>query len=176
MAVKHNNLFLFLALACFVGIILIFIFDGYIGVYDKLVMDNGQFKQTTEGDQWAQQEKYGGMVSVGVDRNSQVDFTYTVENHRFSEYSDSVDVSLWYNKVKTADLLSSQISIPAFDKQELKWTVKVADIIPASATAGQNYNYNVKINWGNIERVVNVNINTYISADGIKVIPAPVPQ
>ena len=51
MTVKHKNIFLFLALACFVGIILIFVFDGYIGVYDRLVMDNHLYLQTVEYDQ-----------------------------------------------------------------------------------------------------------------------------
>jgi hypothetical protein len=173
MAVKHNSLYLYLALACFVGIILIFIFDGYIGVYDRLVMDNGQYKQTVESDQWAQREKYGNSVSVGTERGGQVDFTYTVENHRFSEYADSVDVSLWYNKVKTAGLLSTQISIPAFDKKELQWTINTTELVSANFTTGQNYLFNVKIKRKDIEREINVNINVY--PDGLKVIPVPAP-
>jgi len=172
--VKRNNVFLFLALACFVGIILIFIFDGYIGVYDSLVMDNGQYKQTVAADQWAQQAKYGGIVSVGVDQNSQVDFTYTIENHRFSAYTGSLDVSLWYNKVKKADLLSKQLSIPAFDKEELNWAINPMQVVSANFTTGQNYIYNIKIRRGNIERDINVNI--YFSSNGIKIIPPPVSQ
>ena len=173
MAVKHNNLYLFLALACFVGIILIFVFDGYIGVYDKLVMDNGQFKQTVEGDQWAREEKYGGTVSISVDRNSQVDFTYTIENHCFSVYTDSLEVTLWYNKIKTKDLISQEFSISPFDKQEFKWTVIPSEILPAGATAGQNYVFDVKIKRNGIERDVNVGI--FIAPDGVKITPIPAP-
>jgi hypothetical protein len=174
MTTKYSSVFLYLALACFLGIILIFIFDGYIGVYDSLVMDNGQYKETVEGDQWAQQEKYRSTVSMGVDRNSQVDFTYTIENHRFSAYSDSVDVSLWYNKSKTADLLSRQLSIPAFDKQELKWTINAAELVPANYTTEQNFIFNIKIKRGDIEREINVNVHG--SSTIIKTIPAPVPE
>jgi hypothetical protein len=174
MAAKNNSLFLFLALACFVGIILIFIFDGYIGVYDRLVMDNLQYKQTVEGDQWAQQEKFGGVVGTSIDRSGQVDFTYTIENHRFSPFTDSVKISLWSNKVETANLLSEQVSIPAFDKKEFKWTVSAVDILPANYSTGQSYFVSLKIKRNTIERQVNVNV--YTSPDTIKMIPAPVSQ
>jgi hypothetical protein len=174
MTVKHNSIYLFLALACFVGVILIFIFDGYIGVYDSLVIDNGQYKQTVAADQWAQREQYGNMVSTSVDRNSQVDFTYTVENHRFSDYTDSVDVSLWYNKVKTADLLSTQLSIPSFNTKVMAWSINATQVISANASTGQSYIYNVKIKRGDIERDINVNI--YVTSEGIIIVPAPVSQ
>jgi hypothetical protein len=175
MTVKHNSLYLFLALACFAGIILIFIFDGYIGVYDNLVMDNGQYKQTVEYDQWAREEKFGGYVGIGVDQGGQIDFTYTVENHRFSAYTDRVVISLWSNKVKTADILSEDISVPAFGKKALSWTIKAGDILPAGYAAGQSYFVTVNIKSNNIERNINVNTNTY-PATGGKVIPVPAPQ
>ena len=173
MKAKRNSLYLFLALACFVGIILIFIFDGYIGVYDRLVMDAGGYKQTIESDDWAQQERYGGMVSVGIDANGGIDFTYTVENHRFSAYSGAVDVSLWYNKVKTADLLARQLSVPAFNQSELTWTINAADLVSANLTTGQSYIFLVRITRGDIERDISVNI--YASPAGIKTIPIPAP-
>jgi hypothetical protein len=156
-----------------VGIILIFIFDGYIGVYDRLVMDNAQFKQTVESDQWAQQEKFGGIVSIGVDQNSQVDFTYTIENHRFSQYTDGLEISLWHNKTKTADLLSRQLSIPAFDKEVLTWSINATQIVPAGYPAEQSYNVNLRIKRGNIDREVLINI--YSSSTVIKTIPPPLP-
>jgi hypothetical protein len=170
MAAKHNNLFLFLALACFAGIILIFVFDGYIGLYDKLVIDNGQSKQNVEWDEWARQEKYGGSVGTSLEPGGQAEFTYTIENHRFSEYSDVIEATLWNNRVKVADLLSEKVSVPSFDKTEVKWTVRTADILPANSPVNQNYFYIVKIKRGILEREVNINI--YIS-NIIKEIPSP---
>ena len=73
MAVKHKNLYLFLTLACFLGIVLIFVFDGYMGVYDSLVMNNGQFPQTITSDQWDQQEKFGYLAQGVVDRVRRID-------------------------------------------------------------------------------------------------------
>ena len=82
MAVKHKTLYLYLALACFLGIILIFIFDGYMGVYDSLTITSGERPQKIEADQWARQEKYGS--SASVERGGKVNFTYEVDNRTFS--------------------------------------------------------------------------------------------
>jgi hypothetical protein len=171
MALKRNHLYLFLALACFVSIIAIFIFDGYIGVYDKLVIDNGQYKQTIEADQWIQQTKFGNVVGTSLEQNNQVDFIYTIENHRFSEYTDTIEVSVWSNKVKTADLLSEKVLVPSFDKQEFKWTVTAADILPPNYSVNQSYFVNIKIKMSDIERDINVNI--YVNTNTIKIPPVP---
>lgn len=157
MAVKHKNLYLYLALVCFVGIILIFIFDGYMGVYDSLVMDNGQVPQKVEADQWSQ-ERYGYLASTGVERGGRVNFTYKVENHRFTEYSETVAVSLWYNQEKVADFLTESISADAFGSSELNWSLDTGELVPADFPAEQSYNVNVVILRGDIERRVMVNI------------------
>ena len=157
MAAKHKNLFLYLTLACFLGIILIFVFDGYMGVYDTLVMDNGQFPQRIEADQWSQ-ERYGYLASVGVERGNQVDFTYTVENHRFSQYTADVEVSFLHNKELIADIITAQLSAASFGEGELKWALDSANLVPADYPAEQSYNVNVVIKRGEIEREIIVNI------------------
>ena len=58
MAVKHRNLYLYLTLACFLGIILIFIFDGYMGVYDSLTVTTGEQEDQIKADQWPRQGRY----------------------------------------------------------------------------------------------------------------------
>ncbi len=158
MAVKHKTLYLFLALACFLGIILVFVFDGYIGVYDSLVMDTGQFPQKIEADQW-QTERFGYLVSMGVERGGRIDFTYTVENHRFSAYEADVDVSLWFGEEKLSDLTSGQISAGAFNNGELKWTLETAGLVPDGYPEDQSYNVDLIINRSGIERRIYVNIS-----------------
>ncbi|MFH1646745.1 MAG: hypothetical protein ABID71_03500 [Chloroflexota bacterium] len=170
MAVKHKSLYLFLALACFVGIIVIFIFDGYIGVYDTLVMDNGQYPQKVEADQWSP-EKYGYLANTGVERGGRVDFTYTVENHRFSEYSEAVSVTLWHNQDKLADLLTATVAAGPFDKDEVKWSLEAESLVPTEYPSDINYNVNVVITRGNIERKVLLNI--YPSPFVPKLVPVP---
>lgn len=173
MSVKHKYLYLFLALACFVGIILIFVFDGYMGVYDHLSIDNGQYVQTVESDQWRQTDRFSGIYSTGIGRGGRVDFTYTIENHRFSAYNEDVVVSLWYNKEKTTDILSTKVTIPSFDKEVLAWTLTVDSIVPPDYPTEQNYIVNVKINRGNIEREINLVINATPTI--IKSVPIPAP-
>jgi hypothetical protein len=158
MAVKRRNLYLYLALVCFIGIILIFIFDGYMGVYDKLVMDDGQYPQTVEADQWAQPERYGYLASMSVERGGKIDFTYTVENNRFSEYTAAVDVSLLYNQEKLADLASGTLSAGSFDSDEIKWTLDTAALVPADYPAEQSYFVDVIIKRGEMERRIQVSI------------------
>jgi hypothetical protein len=162
MAVKHKNLYLYLTLACFMGIILIFIFDGYMGLYDTLIMDNGQYQQKVEADQWSQPERYGYLASAGVERGGIIDFTYTVENHRFSEYTADVSITLWHNKAKIGDIgfiPDKPTIIPAFDKAELKWSLDTSNIFPEDYPAEQGYNLNMVIRRGEIERKINININ-----------------
>jgi hypothetical protein len=162
---------LFLTLACFLGIIAIFIFDGYIGVYDKLLIDNGQFKQTVEADQWAQNEKFGGITSTGVDRTGRADFTYTVENHRFSEYSADIEITLWYNREKTATLFTGKVTAPPFDTSVTEFFID-AGVIPAGFSPELSYNVNLIIKNGDFER--NVLINFFPSSN-LKNIPIPAP-
>ena len=172
MTVKHKSLYLFLTLACFVGIILIFIFDGYMGVYDSLVMDSGPYSRATVNtDQWAEEF---GFIGTGAERGSRVDFTYTVENHRFSRYSTTVEASAWYGAAKLKDLTNQALTVGPFGKGEVKWSLDTAELIPADYPAGQSYNLDVVIVNGDIERRVQVFINP--SPAGIKVVPAPARQ
>ena len=172
---KYNKIYLFLALACFLGIVLIFIFDGYMGVYDSVVMDNGQFPQTITADQWQQQEKFGYYPSVSVDRNGAANITYTVENHRFSSYTAEVTVSIYSGVDKIADLATGQVSAGAFNKGEFTWVLKPADFIPASLPSDQSYNMNMVIKRGDVERRIMVYVNPGPPISKVPVITIPPP-
>src|SRR4030067_86051 len=104
MAVKRNNIFLYLALACFLGIILVFIFDGYMGVYDSLTINAGEFPQKIEADQWTQQDRYGYLPSSNIARSSRLPLTYDVDNRQFSSYTAQVEASVWHSQEKVIDL------------------------------------------------------------------------
>jgi hypothetical protein len=155
---RHKTIYLLLAIACFLGIVLIFIFDGYMGVYDSLVMDNGQFQQNIGADQWQQQERFGYNPSVSVDRGSNVNFTYTVENHRFSSYAADVSVSLYFGTDKIADLAEGRVTAAAFSNGRFTWTLDSNDFIPAGNPPEQSYNMVMVIDRENVERKVTVYI------------------
>ena len=59
-----KNLYLYLALACFLGIVLIFLFDGYLGVYDSLQADNGTYAQQVAAEQWQEQDRFEGTFAT----------------------------------------------------------------------------------------------------------------
>jgi len=158
MAVKHKNLYLYLALACFLGIILIFIFDGYMGVYDNLTMTSGEFPQTIESDRWPEDEKYPYYSSVGVHPGGSVTFTYEVENRAFSHYSADVEVTVSYEQEQIAVLLSQPLTVSSFDKGQLEWELDTEEILPEDISYEQSYQYIVLIKRGEIERRVIVQI------------------
>jgi hypothetical protein len=166
---KYNSVYLFLALACFLGIVIIFVVDGYLGIYDTLVINNGQYTQTIASDQWGQPKRYGETFTIGIPSNGSAGFTYTIENHRFSTYDSNLEVTLWYNEEKEINIYETPVSISAFSKKDFQWKLSTADILPSN-----------RYSTGTIKIIINgtderqVKLNIYSATDGIKTIP-PVP-
>ena len=98
MATKRSNLFLYLALACFIGIIAIFVVDGYMGVYDTLNITAGEREEKIESEFWRE----GHPWSVWANQNDKVFFRYEVDNRQFSQYSANLDVSVWRMQEKAS--------------------------------------------------------------------------
>ncbi|MFC2016840.1 hypothetical protein ACFLUD_00320 [Chloroflexota bacterium] len=170
MAAKRRNLFLYLTLACFFGLIAIFIVDGYLGIYDTLEITAGEQPQTIEPDEWLRQEKFG-VRGVSVNREEKAFFRYEVDNRRFSSYTVDVEVSVWHSQEKVRDLLAQQMQITAFDKRQLEWTMDTAELLPSTPAPEQRYEYTVIIKRGEIERRIIVYIND--AAYLPKEVPAP---
>ena len=162
MATKRRNLFLYLTLACFFGLIAIFIVDGYMGIYDILSITAGEHEQKIEADHWLRQDRFWSTVT---NRGDKVFFSYEVDNRQFSSYTADIEVSVWHSQEKVRDLLSQQIIISAFDKGQLEWVVDTAEFLPADIPPEQGYQYTVIIKRGKVERNIIVNIN-----------PSPYPQ
>jgi hypothetical protein len=94
MATKRRNLFLYLTLACFIGLIAIFIVDGYMGIYDTIYVTTGEREQKIEPDFWLRQE---WAWSTGVNWDEKVFFGYEVDNRQFSAYSADIEASVWHS-------------------------------------------------------------------------------
>jgi len=172
MATKRRNLFLYLTLACFFGLIAIFIVDGYMGIYDTIYITAGEREQTIEPDFWLRQDR---IWSTGTSWGEKVFFRYEVDNRQFSTYSADIEVSVWHSQEKVRDLLSQQILISAFDKGQLEWVLDTEEILPESIPLEQRYDYTVIIKRGEIERKIIVNVNpiTYPPEYPAKVVPVP---
>jgi hypothetical protein len=169
MATKHKNLYLYLALTCFIGIILIFIFDGYMGIYDTLIVKVGEYPdQKIEADQWTQ--PYADF-STAVKWGGKAFFYYEVDNRFFSSYEAHVEVSVWHSLEKVSDILTQTVSLSSFGKNQIEWVVDTAGLIPANVTPEQGYEFTLLIKRGEIERrfIIFVRASEYT----IKPIPAP---
>ena len=167
----RRNLFLYLTLACFFGLIAIFIVDGYMGIYDSLEITAGEQPQTIEADEWLRQEKFGAR-GVEVNRDEKAFFRYEVDNRQFSSYAADVEVSVWHGQEKVRDLISQPITIAAFDKEQVEWVLDTAEFVPADIPPEQGYEFTVVIKRGEIER----KIILYINPLPYPVKPVPVPR
>jgi len=159
-----------LALACFLGLIAIFVVDGYLGIYDTVYITAGERKEKIEPDEWLRQEEFEER-GVSVNRDDRVSFTYEVDNRRFSSYTADIEASVWHSQEKVRDLISRPISIAAFDKGELEWVVDNTELLPTDILPEQSYQYTVIIKRGEIERKIIVSINPLIYSP--KSAPAP---
>jgi len=149
MATKKRNLFLYLAIACFVGIIAIFVFDGYVGIYDTVYVTAGEYEQEIGPDFWqGQPSRYPYPYNIGARWGDPVHFRYEIDNRRFSTYATTVEASVWQSNEKVIDLLSQDVSLSNFDKATMSWTLTAEELEKAGLEIGE---YTVKIRRGEEE-------------------------
>lgn len=159
MKVKLRSRFLYLAIACFVGLVTIFVVDGYMGVYDTVYVTVREYTQKIEADYWLQQRPEYAPIPVsgegdefaycciGASVGDNVPFRYVIENHQFSNYSTFVQSSVWRENEKVLDLFSGNISASPFGKATVEWRLSSDDLGITAPTQ-----YTVRINHGDIER------------------------
>jgi hypothetical protein len=146
---KSRNLYFFLAVACFISIILIFLFDGYMGLYETLTMTSGEQTQTIAPEQWINFEKNDFPAQLYVNTAGTVSFSYQVDNRRFSGYKADIDISLWQNQQKIRDVLSQSIDVQAFKQETVTWEIDIQAGLPSNPVDGA---YTLEIKQGDIKR------------------------
>lgn len=145
----RRNSFLFLAIACFLGIIAIFIIDGYMGIYDYVYVSVGESEQEISPEYWQSQPwDYPYPYHVGVEWGGSVHFRYKIDNRRFSTYSATVEASVWKSNEKIIDLFGQGISVPAFDTTTMEWTLPAQELEKAGLGIGE---YTIRIKRGDME-------------------------
>jgi hypothetical protein len=166
---KNKTLYLILAIACFIGIILIFFFDGYVGLYDTLTMNSGEQSQSINFDQMINNQRDSYIPQFYPNTAGTVSLSYEIDNRHFSAYQSDIDVSVWHNQVKVADVFTGTIDVGAFKKDTVQWSIDTQQYISQNATDGINYTLEIK--RGDILRKVIF----YLPIPNIKtLIPAPV--
>ena len=157
MAIRGRNLYLYLALACFVGIIAIFIADGYLGIYDTVYITSGEHEQKIEPDYWqrpwAKEHGYD-YYGVGSEWGEPVYFRYQIDNRTFSTYSTNIEASVWKSGQKIIDLLDKDVSVASFEQVTVNWTLQTDELGLGSFETGEKYSVSVKVNHGDVERKI----------------------
>jgi len=174
----RRNLFLYLTLACFFGLIAIFVVDGYLGVYDTIYVTAGEREEKIEADFWLRQSltksaEVKNTYSVSANWEEKIFFRYEVDNRQFSGYTADIEVAVWHSQEKIYDLVSQHIQIGAFDKEQLEWVLDTVELLPSDVPPEQNYEFTVIIKRGQVERNIIVYINPRTYPSGAKVVPVP---
>jgi len=150
---SKRNLYLYLAIACFIGIIAIFIVDGYLGIYDSIYITTGEQEMTVEPEYWS--SRYPGAREAyyytGASWGEKVVFRYEVDNRRFSSYPTFIRASLWKENERVLDLFSQEKMIKPFDKVVVEWTLDSEELQSHGFDVGE---YTVKIEREEVERRV----------------------
>jgi hypothetical protein len=172
----RKKLFLYLTLACFFGLIAIFIVDGYLGIYDTIYVTAGEREEEIEADFWLRQNlmEPAGVKNayyVSVNWEEKVFFRYEVDNRQFSSYTADIEVAVWHSQEKIYDLVSQQRQIGAFAKYQLEWVLDTTQFLPGDASAEQSYQFTVTIKRGQIERNIIMYINPAAYSSGTKAGP-----
>ncbi len=178
MATGRKNLYLYLTLACFFGLIAIFIVDGYLGIYDTIYVTAGEREEKIEADFWLRQSliKPAGVKNayyISANWEEKIFFRYEVDNRQFSSFTADIEVAVWHSQEKVYDLVSQHMQIGAFDKEQLEWVVDTAEFLPSAVPPEQSYEFTVIIKRGQVERNVIVYINPSAYSSEAKVVPVP---
>jgi len=146
-----RNLYLFLAIACLLGIVAIFVVDGYLGIYDTIYITTGEQEMTIEPEYWS--GRYPGAREasyyMGANWGEKVFFRCEVDNRRCSSYPTFIQASLWKENEKIIDLFSEDKLIGPFDKATVEWTLDSEELESHGFDIGE---YTVKIGREGIER------------------------
>lgn len=169
MAVKRRRLFLYLAIACFAGLMTVFIVDGYLGIYDTIFVTAREYTQKIEADYWLRQgpeyypypqpprpegEDETAYCCIGANEGDTIFFRYQIANHQSSTYSTDIQASVWRENEKIVDLFSGDVSIGPFDNETVAWKLSSDDVKTDGIGAGMSRRFTVKINRGDIERKI----------------------
>lgn len=145
---QPKNLYLGLTIAFFLALIAIFVFDGYMGLYDTVTVTAQERENTIEPDQWLR-EDYS--YYTWVEEGETLYFHYELENRRFSRYETEVEAAVWFGESKQEVLLAESVSLDAFDKEEFSWSVDPAALRPTETSADYDFEFSVIITRDEVE-------------------------
>jgi len=159
---QRKNLYLGLAIAFFLAIIAIFVFDGYMGVYDTVRITTQEREDVIEPDYWLRNDGQYSSHYTWAEEGQDINFSYELDNRRFSTYSADVEVAVWFGETKHSDLISQTVAIGAFDKEESTWMIDTGLLRPADTPENQDYEFSVIIKRDGVERRIRVHVESLL--------------
>jgi hypothetical protein len=154
MSPQRRNIYLYLTIAFFLAIIAIFVFDGYMGLYDTVTVTTQERENVIEPEYWQRDS----VDYIWTDEGQDIYFDYELDNRCLSTYSADVEVSVWFGETKQEVLVSRAISVGAFDKEELSWTIDTEALHPADIPTNQDYEFSVIIERDGVELRIVVHV------------------
>jgi hypothetical protein len=156
-----KNLGLYIGLICIFGIMAVFFFDAYIGVYDTLYV-------TEEG--WEREIAFDRPYPeyIGADYGETIYFSYEITNHGFKGYDTYIEASVWRGKEKNMTLFSANKSIKPFENITIEWVLE-------SEKLESNTDYILKIKTVDFERIVHMRF-PQITIATPEIIPLPLTE
>jgi hypothetical protein len=165
---KPKRLFLYLAIACFAGLVAIFIVDGYMGIYDTIHITVGEREEEIKASYWERSDVSWWLTASASEK---ISFSYRIDNNQLSEYSTHIEVSVWQENEKVIDLFSQDVSIARLDEATVEWILVKDDLGDTDLETSERTQYTIRINRGDVERRIKVD---YYSPE-VPLFPKPVP-
>lgn len=146
---KRRNIYLGLTLAFFLGLIAIFVFDGYMGIYDNISVTTQEREHTIAPERWLDDDYE---YYTWLEGEQDITLDYELENRRLSDYTVNIEAAVWSGGEKLSTLLSETVTVGSFDSRQWQWTVDAAALRPADIPEEQEFDFSVIIERDGVER------------------------
>jgi hypothetical protein len=143
-----RNIYLGLTLAFFLALIAVFVFDGYMGIYDTVTVITQEREETIEPEYWLRD---GYSNYIWTDEGQDISFHYELENRCLSDYTADVEVAIWFGESKQSVVLTDTVAIGGFDSHEWDWVIDTATLRPADIPEPYDYEFSVIITRDGVE-------------------------
>jgi len=157
MGKTHRNLYLFLALACLLGIVLVFVFDGYMGVRDSVWVTGVDGERSVGDDLGRGGEHQYYSLEVEVPADGEINIRYELENRCFRGYTEDVRAIIRHENMTVAELTSGVVSLSPLAAEGFLWTVDVDEYAPAEWGVNRYYSLMLIIYRGGTD--INVSLS-----------------
>jgi hypothetical protein len=156
---RRKNLYLGLTIAFFLALIAVFVFDGYMGIYETVSTTTQERENTVEPEYWLRDD-YSS--STWTEEGQKIYFRYELDNRRFSSYSADVEVAIWFGESKHSIALAETVVVGSFDSHEWEWTVDTGVLRPTDIPENYDFEFSVIIERDGVERRIIVHVSSLV--------------